>query len=111
VAPRSYRYTNRKKQESEILEVCKVHNTGDAFHVVYHARGERFFGEFEALIHVRAAEADNGLVRYRLSVYAYPENRLSRFVARNVGVVRRYFESKAAEVSVLAVEICCRLCG
>jgi len=109
-SPRHYSYVNKKKQTSELWELCRKLDDAGVFHIVYFAQGERFFGSFKALIHVRACRNHSDNVNWFLSVYAFPENRVYRFLARNIGVVRSYFRSKTRDVGQLGVSICQSLC-
>ncbi|MCS6771716.1 MAG: hypothetical protein NZ740_06780 [Kiritimatiellae bacterium] len=99
-----YYYVNRSGQETWIDEIHRGHHEGPSTEVVFYARGTRFFGPFEALIHIGAGPDGEGSA-YRVRVFAYPENSVSRFLARHLRIVELFFRSKTAEIEKLAVKI------
>jgi hypothetical protein len=103
-SPVDYHYVNRSGQETAIRELHRAEHEGPVTEVVFHARGRRFFGEFEAVIHIGAAPAEDG-IRYTTRVYAYPENAFSRFFARHLRLVKLFFHNKTEEIEKLAVRI------
>jgi hypothetical protein len=104
-------YVNRRGQRSDVVELCRSRMSDRRFDIVYHVRGHRFFGDFQSLIHVTVSSPPGPGVEYGVDVYAYPENVISRFVARHLGIVERYFEQKTVSVVGIATEICRALCG
>lgn len=104
-----YSYVNREGQKSTVDEVWKKGDDKE-FNVVYYATGKRFFGHFQALIHLQATPNAKGQVDYRLLVRASPENRFWRFVVSRIGVVKLFFRSKTDEVAGLSEQILVRLC-
>jgi hypothetical protein len=106
--PGSYQYRNRKKEETRIVEMLRRPHPETGMELVLFSAGERGFGAFRAITHVRvrADGEQEGHSLWSVEVYAYPENRFSRFFARNLGIADRYFRSKTEEISVLAREIC-----
>lgn len=97
-------YVNRNNQPSVITELFRDTARPGEAEAVFHTAGKRFFGDFEALTHVRLYEAGDAS-RYVVKVYAYPASRAVRFFARHLGLVRRYFEEKTMELSSLTAEI------
>jgi hypothetical protein len=109
-APNAYHYVNRLGQETHIRELHRGEHEGPTTEVVYYARGRRFFGDFHAVIHIGAEPRGEGLA-YRARVYAYPENAVSRFVARHFGLVQLFFRNKTAEIEKLSIRIAKGLLG
>jgi hypothetical protein len=106
-ASNAWRYVNRHGQRSEIVELARVPDPeARGVDVVLLVRGERFFGSFRALIHVRVFEGAGGVTRFESGVWAFPESSVPRFLARHLGLVHAYFRSKTAAVTELAVRIC-----
>ena len=103
-----YSYVNNEKQESIVEE---VHHSSkmDAFDIVYRITGNRFFGHFQALLHLHASPDAMGEVSYRVRVLVHPENRFWRFLVANVGMIHRFFRQETEEVSVLAEGICAKI--
>lgn len=110
-APGSYHYVNQHGQESHIREVHRAERTGPATDLVLHTWGRRFFGRYEAVIHVCVFPVAEQQLGYRTVVHAYPENGVSRFLARHLGLVERYFRSKTAELETLSIRLGDALCA
>lgn len=110
-APGSYHYVNRLGQESFIREVHRGEHEGPVTELVLHTWGRRFFGRYEAVIHIAVQPGEGPELGYRAVVYAYPENGVSRFLARHLGLVERYFRSKTAEIESLSVRLGAALCA
>lgn len=102
-------YINKKQERTDITEVASRQGGGDMFDLAYYTQGRRFFGLYQALIHIRLTGIGNS-TKYTVAVYAYPENNFSRFFARHLQLVEKYFRSKTGEVSDVAVRISTRLC-
>lgn len=103
-APNQWSYVNRKNQPSVITEVFRDTSHTSEAEAVFHTSGRRFFGQFEALTHVRLYESGED-TRYHVYVYAYPKSDTVRFFARHLGLVRRFFEEKTVELSDLTAQI------
>jgi len=103
-------YINKKQERTDIAQVASRITGADTFDLAYYTHGRRFFGMYQALIHVRLTGSGNS-TDYTVAVYAYPENGFSRFFARHLKLVERYFHSKTAEISAIAVQISTRLCN
>ncbi len=108
-ATNAWFYINKKQERTDITEVLVRRNGVDTFDLVYYTHGCRFFGSYQALIHIRLT-GDGNATGYTVAVYAYPENDFSRFFARHLQLVERYFRSKTGEISEVAVQISLRLC-
>lgn len=102
-------FINGHQERTDITEVAGRMTAKDTFDLAYYTAGRRFFGFYEALIHIRLAGAGDS-TSYTVAVYAYPENGFSRFFARRLNLVEKYFHSKTGEISELAVQISTRLC-
>ena len=105
-ATNQWSYVNKAGQQSVIIELHRLIGTEDRASLVYYSAGERFFGKFRAVIVIDVVPADLGASAYEVTVYAYPENSFSRFFARHLGVVDRFFRTKTTEITALAVDIC-----
>lgn len=103
-APGVYRYDTEDGDPTQVRELHRGRTDGGMLEAVYFSRGRRFFGDFSALIRVVAWPEGNH-TRYRLWVFAYPENALLRFAARNLGLAGRFFRSKSAELCRMASEV------
>jgi hypothetical protein len=110
ISPTDYYYVNRKGQRSEVTELYRRGPTDTDVEVVYHVKGRRFFGGFQALVRVVVSKRDAGGLEWRAAVFAYPESAAPRFFARHLGIVGRYFRSKTDDVSELFIRIGRRLC-
>ena len=106
-----YFYENRKGEKSFITEVCRRVEPSGEMTLVFHVRGKRFFGTFESLVHIEVRAAAETPTAYRVAVYAYPHNGLSRFLARHLNLVERYFHSKTDAMVKLVTRIGHRLCA
>jgi hypothetical protein len=103
-------YVNKYGERTDIRQVAGRKTGTDSFDLAYYTHGRRFFGFYQALIHVRLTGTWSS-TDYTVAVYAYPENGVSRFFARHLQLVERYFKSKTGEISAIAVQISTRLCG
>jgi hypothetical protein len=103
-------FINAYQERTDITEVAHGEAAPETFDLVYYTEGRRFFGFYQALIHVRLSAA-GGATDYTVAVYAYPENGISRFFARHLNLVDKHFRSKTGEISALAVRIGARLCS
>jgi hypothetical protein len=103
----SYFYRNRKGRTARVEEVGRRCEPGRVS-VLYYAEGERFFGRFETLAQVVLTEESSGRCRYEVTVAAYPETSIVRWIGRT-GVVNRFFRSKTDELVDLAVALTGRI--
>jgi hypothetical protein len=103
-------FINARQERTDITEVAQCESGTGRFDLAYYTEGRRFFGFYQALIHVRLSGSGSS-TDYTVAVYAYPENGLSRFFARHLNLVDKYFRSKTDEISGLAVQISTRLCN
>jgi hypothetical protein len=108
-APKAWFYINRKGERTDITEIARKQTSDTAFDIIYYSAGKRFFGDYQAVIHVQISK-DAEQSRYAAMVYAYPENAFSRFFARRLGLVERFFKKKTAEMSGIISTITCNLC-
>ncbi len=102
-------FINGNQERTDIAEVAGRLTGADTFDLAYYTQGRRFFGHYQALIHIRLTGAGDSTA-YTVAVYAYPENGFSRFFARHLQLVEKYFRSKTSEISELAVQISTKLC-
>lgn len=103
---RRWSYVNKAGQYSEIIELHRDIEESQPARLVLYAEGERFFGNFRAIIKVNVNEVSASSCQYRVTVYAYPENAVSRFFARHLGIAERFFRYKTKEITDLTVRIC-----
>jgi hypothetical protein len=103
-------FINDHQERTDITEVAKRLTEPDTFDLAYYTHGRRFFGSYQALIQIRLIRTGDS-TGYTVAVYAYPENSFGRFFARHLQLVEKYFRSKTAEISGLAVQISTRLCN
>ncbi len=106
----TYFYVNKDGERTDIKEVVRRQTSENTFDIVYYSTGKRFFGDYQAVIHVRISGGDGKSSHYTASVYAYPENMISRFFARRLGLVERFFKGKTQEMTGIITTIFCNLC-
>ncbi|MGE4488606.1 MAG: hypothetical protein AB7E95_03565 [Kiritimatiellales bacterium] len=110
VGPGRYFYLNCKKQESHVHELLRDAGPDGKLHAVYKISGERFFGDFQALVHVVITDTGNGRVGYSAEVYAWPENTFCRVLARGLQfAVESFFNRETRHMTQLVLDICTRL--
>jgi hypothetical protein len=108
-ATNAWFYINKKQERTDIAEVASRITGTETFDLAYYTQGRRFFGTYQALIHIRLVRSGNE-TGYTVAVYAYPENGFCRFFARHLNLVEKYFREKTGEISETAVRISTRLC-
>lgn len=101
----TWAYVNREGETSRIVELHRTFAGDGLGRLVYYAEGERFFGNFRAVIDIRVREAAPAASAYIVTVSAYPENALSRFFARHFGIAERYFNRKTRDITALSAAI------
>ena len=97
-APGVYYYINHKNQRTDIRKLARKQTGADTLDLILQASGKRFFGKYDAIIHLRFAQADSAGVIYAAQIHAYPHNPAWRFFVRRLGVVERYFNQKTAVI-------------
>jgi hypothetical protein len=102
----AYHYINKKKQRTDIVELYRKQTSDTTFDLIYHAKGKRFFGKYEVLIHVHAIDAGEAGTIYTATVHAYPSNGPLRFFARKMSSVERYFQRKTKMIARITGKIC-----
>jgi len=109
-APGKYFYINCKDQESHLTELMREMQPDGRIHAVYAVSGERFFGEFQAIVHVAVADEGFGKVSYYAEVYAWPANLFCRGLARGLQfAVASFFRSKTGDMTDMFIKVCSRL--
>ena len=101
-----YHYVNKKEQRTDIFELYRGQTSDTTFDLIYLAKGKRFFGKYEVLIHVHAVDAGAAGTIYTASIHAYPNNGPLRFFARRMSSVERYFENKTRLIANITGKIC-----
>lgn len=110
ISPGEYFYVNRNRQESHVSELLREVQPDGMLHAVYLISGERFFGRFQALVHVSIADAGAGRVEYFAEVYAHPENRFCRWLAHGLhAAIESFFRRETRCMTGLVMEVCSRL--
>ena len=99
-------YINRKQQRADVAELYRGQSSQDLLEMVFHSRGKRFFGPFQALIHIRTKRTGSENVDYTVDVYAYPERAAPRFFSRHLRLLERVFRSKSRDVRRMLTGIC-----
>jgi hypothetical protein len=94
-----YHTVNKKGQGTDITEVYRNSLTADTIDSVYHVKARRFFGLFEAVIHVQGEKLSSETTTYSVDVYAYPHNRLVRGITRQLHLVQRFFNKKTDHIT------------
>ena len=103
-------YVNRKGERTDITELLRRETAEGCFDIILYSVGKRFFGKYQALIHIQVTKDGKNKSRYVAAVYAYPENAVSRFFARHLGLVERYFKKKTGQMTGIVTAITCSLC-
>ena len=101
-----YYYLNQKKQRTDIFELHRDQTSDTTFDLIYLAKGKRFFGKYEVLIHVHVIDAGAAGTVYTAGIHAYPNNGPLRFLARRMGSVERYFQNKTKLIADITGQIC-----
>jgi len=102
----TYYYVNEKNQRTDLLELCRRQTSDSTFDLIYHAKGKRYFGKYEVLIHIRVVDAGSAGTIYTASIHAYPHNGPVRFFARRFGMIERYFQRKTRLIDRVSNRIC-----
>ena len=106
-----YYYVNKDGQRTDITEVLRKQTSDETFDIILYSAGKRSFGRYQAVIHVQLTQAGEENTCYTASVYAYPENAVSRFFARHLRLVERYFKKKTRHMTEIVTTISCSLCN
>ncbi|QBG47211.1 hypothetical protein EGM51_07305 [Verrucomicrobia bacterium S94] len=106
----TYFYVNRKNERTDITEVLRKQNSETEIDIVLYSAGRRSFGKFQSVIHIRVEQESESVTRYTAAVYAYPENAVSRFLVRHLGLVERYFRKKTRNLTAMITTITSGLC-
>ena len=102
----AYYYVNEKNQRTDLFELCRRQTSDSVFDLIYHAKGKRYFGKYEVLIHIRVVDAEAAGTLYIAEIHAYPHNGPLRFLARRFGTVERYFQRKTRLIARVSTKIC-----
>ena len=109
-ASNTYHHVNSKKRVTRIRELRRVTDGHDKFDILFYVTGDRFFGRFEALVHVVVRRVNDNEVRIQGVLYAYPHSAPVRFIARR-RPVRAYFRKETDEVTGRGIRILRDLCA
>ena len=101
-----YHYVNEKNQRTDLFELCRRQTSDSTFDLIYLAKGKRYFGKYEVLIHIRVVDAQTAGILYIAEIHAYPRNAALRFFARRFGTVERYFQRKTRLIDRVSNKIC-----
>lgn len=94
---KSYLYNNGEDETSK-LWVVYDHVSTNRFSGVYYFTGERFFSNFEALLHLESRPNSEGGIDFDGKIYADSESRIFRLMSK-LSFVKSYFSSQATEVA------------
>ncbi len=109
-APNTYYYINEKGHRADLTELYRKQTDESSFNYVILASGKRFFGQYDVIIHLQIIDAGQSGIIYAVSMHAYPHNMLTRFSARKIGPVKKYFKKKMKLISYVAREVAVGLC-
>ena len=106
----TYSYIDRKGHPTTIIEIGRFFTTRadgkQQLDMLFYSKGKRFFGHFEAISKMTAWPSDTeGETTYSSCVYAYPKNGFSRFFARHLGLVDRFFRKETKVIEDYAADI------
>ncbi|MDI6775274.1 MAG: hypothetical protein QME60_07790 [Verrucomicrobiota bacterium] len=96
-ATNAFTFTNVNKEDCDLLALQNS-AAADTFSSTTVAEGERFFGRFIAIIRLESERAPDGKAAFVVHLYAYPENAVWRFIARNVRTVSEYFRDRVMAI-------------
>jgi len=95
-------FVNKYDQYAEVVELVRERQDNGDMTLILFSQGERGFGNFKSLTHVQVTPSETpGNTDWSVQVYAYPENAFSRFFARHLRLVDRYFKKKTAALTEL----------
>ena len=103
-------YTDEKGHRTLVRELYRKRTDEQTFDFIVWASGKRFFGKYDVIIHLQLIDAGAAGTLYSVHSHAYPHNRITRFSARNIGPVKRWFKKKMKIISRGARELALRLC-
>lgn len=106
-----YRFVNRKGETSEIFELYRSPADTNAFELAVLSQGRRFFGYYQALVHLRVTPDAAHHCAYSADIYAYPKNTVVRFVARNLNLIERFFNRKTDQIIEISTRVSLYLCS
>jgi len=102
--PGAYYYVNRHNERSEIREVWRHVDSTNTVALSFYVKGERFFGDFESLIHLSLRESGTNTVACRTDVYAYPHSGWLRGLL-HLPLINNYFAGKTRDMTSLFLRI------
>jgi len=101
-----WKYVNKSGNKSEIVELHRCAEPNRPSMLVLYTKGDRFFGDFQAIIEIEFRSQTETACTYQVAVFAYPQSAISRFFARRLGIAERYFRAKTNDMIELSVRIC-----
>ena len=104
-----WHYVNKDKEPSDITEIARYGPDAASGELLFRVDGERFFGNFQLVLAIRARPDGPGKTNYIVDVWAYPENGIVRFFVRNLGLVERFFRNKTGEIEKIARDVALQL--
>ncbi len=111
-ASNAWYYVNKNDEESSVTELLRDIPVGGDATIAYLVKGERFFGDFDALIHIVVkGQPEDVACTYTATVWAWPHNRFARFFARHLGLVEKFFDSKTKDLAELSERVASHLCA
>lgn len=104
-APGEYHYINEEHHRTDVVELYRQSTDVGTFDIVLLASGRRFFGSYDAIIHIRLLDAATAGTAYTAQIHAYPRSFATRFLARRFGTIERYFAQSSTDIAWLAGQI------
>ena len=104
-----WHYINKDNEPSDITELARFGPDAERAEMLFRVDGERFFGNFQLVLALRAWPDGPGKTRYYADIWAYPENGVVRFFVRNLGLIERFFRKKTGEIDKIARDVILQL--
>lgn len=104
-----WHYINKDNEPSDITEVARFGPEADCAELLFRVEGERFFGNFQVVLALRAWPDGKGQTKYRADIWAYPMNGAVRFFVRQLGLIERFFRKRTGEIEQIARDVALQL--
>lgn len=107
--PSRHYYINENGDRTDLVELYKKQSAPQVYDYIVMASGNRKFGDFDVIIHLKVIDAGNSGIVYSVNVHAWPHSWLAR-ASHKIGLTRSYFRKKMKLISWVAREIATGLC-
>lgn len=98
-SPGHYAFFNEKGQRTDITELYRKQTDAQSFDYILLTSGKRFFGHYDAIIHIRIVDVGEVGAVYTANIHAYPHNAATRFFTKRLRVARQYFKTRIRIIS------------